>query len=259
MDLLETLSQSRGEVRGQRLIIRDDQYEFSELQKILEEAARKKVSIGLVDSGKLDHLQIEILSCFPFSFYTSDSAREDLSGLSFLAEILRKKKRPVYLLLEKYLDGQEELFTDLKSFNSVIISSRERALDLDWLARLSKNTSTSGVTLVYYHHQNLEEKLAEISQKSTWIHVSNRNFSEDQKTMLLDLLKEMKKKKGHLVVHLDRAQSDHFLELLDRHGAFLIFNLPPVEFSSKLYHLEKRWRKKELPGEAYYLYPNLMT
>jgi len=259
MNILDTLIHSEEEVRGQRFIVRDDQYELSELQSILEQAARKKVAVGLVDSGLLDQQQLELLSQFPFSFYTSDRTREDFLNLTLLSEILAKKKRPVYLFLEKNLNHNQEIFTHLEFFTSVFVSSREKAVDPDWLASLSQVTSASGTNLVYYHHQNLEEKLAEVSQKSGWIHLSNRNFSEDQEIMILDLFKEIKKRKGQVVVHLDRAISEHFLELLDRSGAFLIFNLPPMETGSKLYKLERSWRKKQLPERAFYLYLNIMA
>jgi len=259
MNILETLTNSGEEVRGQRLIIRDDQYELSELQSILEQAARKKVAVNLIDSGQLDQPQLELLTQFPFSYYTSDRTREDFLNLTLLSEILAKKKRPVYLLLEKNLNHNQEIFNHLEFFTSVFVSSREKAVDLDWLVSLSQVISASGTNLVYYHHQNLEEKLTEVSQKSVWIHLSNRNFSEDQEIMLSDLSKEIKKRKGQLVVHVDRAIPEHFLELLHRSGAFLIFNLPPMETGSKLYKLERSWRKKQLPERAYYLYPSIMA
>ncbi|MBC7363332.1 MAG: hypothetical protein H5U07_02160 [Candidatus Aminicenantes bacterium] len=259
MNILDTLTNSREKIRGQRIIIRDDQYEFSELQKILEQAARSKVSINLIDSGRLDQQQLELLSQFPFSFYTSDCTREEFINLTLLAEILAKKKRPVYLFLEKNLNGTQDIFNHLEFFTSIFVSSREKAVDLDWLAALSSAASVSGPSLVYYHHQKLEEKLAEVSQKSVWFHISNRNISEDQEIMLLDLIKEVRKRKGQPVVHLERVQPEHFLELLDRSGAFLIFNLPPVETGSKLYKLEKSWRKKQLPEKAFYLYPDIMA
>lgn len=259
MNILEILGQSNEKFRGQRLILRDDHYEFSELQNILEQAAGKKVIINLLDSGIFDHQELEILGEFPFSFYTSDAIRPDLSGLTILAEILNQKKRPVYLKIENNINNQQVINNSFEYFSSIFISSRERPADLDWLAALSETVAASGTTMVYYHHQNLEEKLSEVSQKSVWTHVSNRTFSEDQEIMVVDLLKQIRKRRGHLVVHLERAQSARFIKLLNDSGAFLIFSLPPVETGSSLYRLEKRWRKKELPERAFYLYPDIMA
>lgn len=259
MNILEILGQSNEKIRGQRLILRDDHYEFSELQNILEKSARKKVIINLLDSGRFDHQELEILGEFPFSFYTSDAIRPDFSSLTILAEILNKKKRPVYLKIENNINNQQIVYNSFDFFTSIFISSRERPVDLDWLAAFSETVAAKGTTIVYYHHQNLEEKLAEVSQKSVWTHVSNRTFSEDQEIMVVDLIKKIRKKNSRLVVHIERAQSARFIKLLNDSGAFLIFSLPPVETGSDLYRLEKRWRKKELPEIAFYLYPDIMA
>lgn len=245
--------------RGKSLIIRDDQYELPELQEILRLADKKKLKIHLIDSGKLNHLEIETLSAVPFSFYTADSVRGDFQELALLAEVLRTSDCPVYYFLQAEISEDCPIFVSPEIFTTVFVSSRERPRSLELLARLSEQVSRSGSNFVYYHHGNLEEKLAEISHKKSWIHVSNKFFAEENEMLVLDLLKDIKEKKGHLVVHIDRSQSYYFLKLLSDHGAFLIFNIPPVEHTSKLYPLEARWLKKKLPEQAFYLYKEVMA
>lgn len=245
--------------KSRSLIIRDDQYELSELQEILSQAKKRKIKVSLIDSGRLSYLEIETLCNFPFSFYTSDSTRADFSSTVQVAEILRAEKHPVYYFLQNELTEDAPLFSRPEIFTSVFISSREKPQNLNLLAALSEEVCGAGSSFVYYHHGQVEEKLADLSQKLCWIHMSNKFLEEEKEMAILDLLKEIKERKGHLVVHVDRSQSYAFLQLLSDHGAFLIFNLAPIEHSSKLYSLEKHWLRKKLPEQAFYLYKEVMA
>jgi hypothetical protein len=245
--------------KGKSLIIRDDQYELPELQEIFRLAGKKKLKIHLIDSGKLNPQEIETLSGLPFSFYTSDSARPDPLELSLVSKLLLKKRGPVYYFLQGEFDQNSPVFAIAGVFTTVFVSNRERPRDVELLTQLSEQISRAGSNFVYYHRGNLEEKLAELSQKRWWLHVSNKFFDEENEMMVLDLVKNIKKNKGQLIVHVDRSQSYYFLKLLSDNGAFLIFNTPPAEGASKVQALEARWLKKKLPEQAFYLYKEIMA
>ena len=241
------------------LIIRDDQYELLELREILALAGKKNIYIRLIDSGKFNHLEISALTVVPFSFYTTDSIRGDFQELGLLADVLKKKGCNLCYFLRGELNETSPVFILPGIFRAIFISSRERQPNIELLSRLSEQISSSGSDFVYYHHGNPGEDLLAISQKRTWIHVSNRFFTEEDERVILDLARGIKKKKGLLLVHLDRFQDYYFLKTLAKAGAFLIFNLPPVEHSSKLYSLETHWRNRDLPEQAFYLYKEIMA
>ncbi|MBC7349356.1 MAG: hypothetical protein H5U05_05220 [Candidatus Aminicenantes bacterium] len=243
--------------KGSCFILRDDCYDLTELEQILEQATTRKLKIALIDSGKLAPVDLERLADFYFSFYTSDTARADFQVLSQLA--LRPKGCRLAYFIQGQLQSLPDLFANLELFDSIVISSRDQARPLDQLDRLAEEISRSHTALVYYHHQSLEENLASIGLKNCWIHLSSRNFNEDSEIMILDLLKNIRKNKGRLVVHVDRSLSYPFLKELEEAGAFLVFNLPPVEPASRIFQLVKTWQKKKLPETAFYLYKEIMA
>ena len=245
--------------KRRRFIIRDDLYELEQLEKVFQAARRKKLSIKLLDTGKLSPTEIEKLAIVPFSFYTSDSVRTEPGELVRISEILVDRKCGLYYFHEREIEaGHVELLFDAV-FASIYISSRQMPRDLALLNKLSEKASAAGANFVYYHHGNLEESLADISKKRCWIHVSNEFFGEENEVMIPDLLKKVKKSKGKLIVHINRAQSYYFLKFLSDSGAFLVFNSTPSEYADKVRSLETYWLKKKLPEEAFYLYENVMA
>jgi hypothetical protein len=245
--------------KGRLFIIRDDLYELEELQEIFQAARKKKLRIRLLDTGKLGPLEIETLAGIPFSFYTSDSARTDVSELSRLSEILVDKKCRLYYFHEKEIEADHAELFFACFFTSIYISNRQMPRDLYLLKKLSEQISRTGANFVYYHHGNLEESLTGISQKRCWIHVSNEFFGEENEIMISDLLKKVKKNKGKLIVHINRSQSYYFLKFLSDSGAFMIFNTSPSEYAVRVHALETYWLKKKLPDEAFYLYKEAMA
>ncbi|MGB9893536.1 MAG: hypothetical protein ACPLRA_03920 [Candidatus Saccharicenans sp.] len=259
MDLIKLDQQFEGLKNGQRIIIRDDLYEFSDLQQIFEAASKKKIAIALLDTGRLSPGEIELLATFPFSFYTSDGTRPDFKELSLLNLVLKSKGCRLFYFLQGKLEENSELFHHGRLFHSIYLSNQGKILDLELVGRLAEEVTSFGTNLVYYHHGNLEEKLTEVSQKNSWIHVSNKNLREETEIMIEDMLNEITRAGGHLVIHVERSQSYQFLKLLADGGAFLVFHLPPVESSSRLSKLISRWQRKKLAEEAFYLYKEIMA
>ncbi|HAR35423.1 MAG TPA: hypothetical protein DCR87_00675 [Acidobacteria bacterium] len=245
--------------KGSRFILRDDLYDLTELEQILEKASARKLKIALLDSGKLAPADLERLADFPFSFYTSDVARTDFQVFSQLALALRPKGCRLGYFIQGQLQNLPDLLANPEVFDSIFMSSRDQSRPLDQLGWLAEEISRSHTTLVYYHHQSLEENLASIGLKNCWVHLSSRNFNEDSEIMILDLLKNIRKNKGRLVVHVDRSLPYPFLKELGEAGAFLVFNLSPVEPASRIFQLVNTWQKKKLPETAFYLYKEIMA
>lgn len=245
--------------KGSRLILRDDLYDLSILKDILEKSASRKIRVALLDTGRFSPEELEWLGDFPFSLYTSDASRPDFQALNHVNLVLKPLGCGLFYSLQGELKEDSGLWNNVELFQAIYVSGREKDRSLETLARLAEEVSRSRSTLVYYHHKKLEENLARVCLKNCWLHVSNKNLEEDAEIMILDLLKEIKKNGGRLVVHVDRGQSYHFLKRLAEAGAFLVFNLPPLEPDSKVSALSRLWQKKKLPEKAYYLYRESMA
>jgi len=245
--------------KGSRIIIRDDLYELCALKEILEKAAVRKIKIALLDTGFYSPEELELLADFPFSFYTSDLARPDFKVLDHINFSLKTRGCGLFYYLQGELAEDSGLWSNIELFKAIYISGREKDRSPELLANLAEEVSRSRSALVYYHHRKPEENLARACLKNCWLHISNKNFEEDAEIMILDLLREMRKNGGRPVVHVDRGQSHHFLRRLEEAGAFLVFNLPPLEPASRMFSLVEGWRKKKLPEKAYYLYREIMA
>ncbi|MCR4409612.1 MAG: hypothetical protein QHH43_08875 [Candidatus Saccharicenans sp.] len=245
--------------KGSRLILRDDLYDLSPLKDILEKSATGKILVSLLDTGRLSPEELEWLGEFPFSLYTSDAARQDFQVLNHIHLVLEPLGCGLFYFLQGELKEDSALWNNVELFQAIYVSGREKDRPLEILARLAEEVSRSRSTLVYYHHKKPEENLAQVCLKNCWLHISNKNLEEDAEIMILDLLEEIKKHGGRPVIHVDRGQSYHFLRRLAEAGAFLEFNLPPLEPDSKVFALAGSWRKKKLPEKAYYLYREIMA
>ncbi len=242
-----------------RLILRDDLYDLPVLRDILGKAASRKIRVSLLDSGRFAPDELERLADFPFSFYTSDVSRSDFQVLSQINLGLKRRGCRLFYFLQGELQEDSGFWNNVGLFEAIYVSGREKDRPLGLLAGLAEEVSHGRTSLVYYHHKKLEENLARVCLKNCWLHVSNKNFEEEAEIMILDLLREIKKYGGSPVIHVDRGQSYQFLKRLADAGAFLVFNLPPLEPASRIFSLSESWRKKKLPEKAFYLYREIMA
>ncbi|MCX8160289.1 MAG: hypothetical protein N3G18_05080 [Candidatus Saccharicenans sp.] len=245
--------------KSSRLILRDDFYDFSVLEDILEKARSRKIRVALLDTGRFSPEELEWLAEFPFSFYTSDAFRPDFQILNLIYHGLERRGCGLFYSLQGELTEGSGLWNNLEIFQAIYISDREKDRSAEILAHLAEEVSRTRCALVYYHHKKPEENLVQFCLKNCWLHVSNKNFEEDAEIMMLDLLREIKKYGGCPVVHVDRGQSYDSLKRLAEAGAFLVFNLPLSALDSKISSLVGSWQKKKLPEKAYYLYREIMA
>jgi len=61
---------------------------------------------------------------------------------------------------------------------------------------------------------------------------------------LSELLKNMRKLKGQIIIHLELPASFDYINSLSESGAHLIFNFGPIETRTRLSKLESLWHKK---------------
>ena len=259
MDWVKLEEQVRLLNKGQRQIIRDDVYDFAELQGWLELAARQKLKPVLLDTGQFGLNELIVLSDFHFAFYTGDLARPDFNQLAAITELFKKRSLPVYFFLE---DGSQSRAFDSRlasGFKSVFISSRNKTWEPGLLSKLAEETSAGGSALVYYHHGQPEDSLAEWPKNNCWLHLSNRFFDESGQPVVLELLKNIKQTKAQVIIHLDMPASFDYINNLSESGAHLIFNFGPIETRTRLSRLESLWYKKKLPEQAYFLYQEFMA
>jgi len=259
MDWVKLEEQVRPLNKGQRLIIRDDVYEFNELQGMLELASRKKLKPIILDTGLFGLNELTVLSRFYFAFYTGDLARPDFLQLAAITELLNKNHCPVYFFLE---EGSQADALDAKLASElavVFVSSRQKRWETSQLSGLAEETLAGGTTLVYYHHGQPEESLAEWPKKNCWLHLSNRFFDETNQPVVLELLKNIRQTKAHVIIHLDIPASLDYINNLSEGGAHLIFNFGPIETRSRLSRLESSWNKKKLREKVFYLYQDFMA
>jgi len=259
MDWVKLEEQVRLFNKGQRLIIRDDVYEFNELQGVLELASRKKLKPIILDTGLFGLNELTVLSRFYFAFYSGDLARPDFLQLAAITELLNKNHCPVYFFLE---EGSQADALDAKLASElavVFVSSRQKRWETSQLSGLAEETLAVGTTLVYYHHGQPEESLAEWPKKNCWLHLSNRFFDETSQPVVLELLKNIRQTKAHVIIHLDIPASLDYINNLSEGGAHLIFNFGPIETRSRLSRLESSWNKKKLREKVFYLYQDFMA
>jgi len=259
MDWVKLEEQVRPLNKGQRLIIRDDIFNFAELQGLLEFASPKKLKPIILDTGLFSLDELTVLSEFRFALYTGDLARPDFLQLAAMTELLKKKNCPVYFFLE---DGSQAEALDSKltsGLKTVFVSSRHKNWEANQLSRLAGETSAGGAVLVYYHHGQPEDSLAEWPKKNCWLHLSNRFFDETSQSVVLELLGKIRERKGHLIFHLDMPASFDYINSLNEGGAHLVFNFSPIETRTRLSKLESLWRKKRLPEQAFFLFQEFMA
>jgi hypothetical protein len=165
----------------------------------------------------------------------------------------------MYYVIEGNLEKESKLFDYLELFDSIFISSRGKNLDFELLTSLAGEVSRSRSNLVYYHHKNIDEALAEICQHNCWIHISSKNLTEEIEVLILDLIKKAKKNKAQVIIHIEDPRPYSFLKMLCSRGAYLVFNIGPVGRSERIYELIKACEKKKLPDKAFYLYKEVMA
>ena len=237
--------------------VRDDQHEFSVLLDAARISRQKRLRFRLIDTGKLDFLQLEWLGEAGADIYTSDEARPKASELDLIRRACSKKRRIVAFFFHGLIE--EEGITIARTGVYLYLSNREKERDPELISRLSQSCRKEQSWLVYYHHGPVIAELEDLARNGTWIHVSDRNLhSEGDVSALVDAAVRASENDAGLVLSIERGMELSPLRDLSKAGAHLLFKTPPSDSGSPLKGLEKEAARKKLDFRAYYLYPTFL-
>ncbi|MEA3421336.1 MAG: hypothetical protein U9Q97_06635, partial [Acidobacteriota bacterium] len=77
---------------GRDVTVRDDLYDFLWILDAVKLCRKKGFRFRLIDSGRLDCLQLERLAAEGIDFYTSDEVKRSIQELTVIKKSLRRRK-----------------------------------------------------------------------------------------------------------------------------------------------------------------------
>ena len=168
--------------------VRDDQYEFPLLLDSARTSRKKGHRFGLIDSGKLDCVQLEWLAQEGADLYTSDETRPKAAELIVLNKACKKGAAIMAYFHHRDLETAESenliSFFALKEMGRsgifIHLSNKEKKRENSFLSELASDCRRGGSWLIYYHHRELFPQLEDLAGNGAWIHVSDRSLKEDR-------------------------------------------------------------------------------
>ena len=251
--------------KGRDITVRDDQYHFPWLMDIVKSCQKKRCRFRLIDSGKLETSDLELLGKEGADLYTSDEVRPNAEGLELINGACQKGKAIVAYNHHGPLDEEEKgedlekvSFLDLerlaRSGIYLYLTNKGRERSFPQLNILADGCRRGGSWLVYYHHGPLEQSLGEL--KGAWVHVSDESLKEPQDiTLLMEILKARSSKNTNFVLHLKGEWKVHQLRDIIKARAFILLKSALKDYRSPLKPFESEARRRKLDFKAYYLYP----
>jgi len=261
---LELFSSAR---QGEGLTIRDDLYDFSFLLDAVKVARRRGVRFRLIDTGKLDHFQLEWLAEAGADLYTSDEARTDSIELELVNKACRKGRAICAYFNHGPLNSEEESGTishsDLQTLGRsgiyIHLTNRQNERDSLQLNELAFACQRGGSWLVYYHFGSLEFSLEELARNGAWIHTSDQIFKNaEDKSLVLDNLRSAISAGLRFVLHIEKGLDASLIQDMMSADATVLFKTSLFDYKSPFRALEKKARQRKLDFRAYYLYPNIL-
>jgi hypothetical protein len=261
---LELFSSAR---QGEGLTIRDDLYDFSFLLDAVKVARRRGVRFRLIDTGKLDHFQLEWLAEAGSDLYTSDEARTDSIELELVNKACRKGRAICAYFNHGPLNSEEESGTishsDLQTLGRsgiyIHLTNRQNERDSLQLNELAFACQRGGSWLVYYHFGSLEFSLEELARNGAWIHTSDQIFKNaEDKSLVLDNLRSAISAGLRFVLHIEKGLDASLIQDVMSADATVLFKTSLFDYKSPFRALEKKARQRKLDFRAYYLYPNIL-
>lgn len=262
------------------ITVRDDQFGFYWLLDSAKRC-RKKHSFRLIDSGKLDLLQLQELAAAGVDFYTSDKVRQDSEELESICKAFKQGKGIIAFFIHGTFETEEKpdslSFSDLMALGRkgiyLHISNREEERSLSKLNQLAQSCKKGRSWLVYYHHgtldqqennidhndnldhhDELEPSLKELGGKRCWIHVADKSVEGIEDTeLLLAVTKSARSAGTNLVYYVEKPLDIISLARIIKAGAIVLFKFSLFDFESPLRYLERKARKKKLDFRASYL------
>ncbi len=253
--------------KGTDITVGDDQYGFPWLLDSVKLCRKKGARFRLIDSGKLDLVQLEWLAGAGADLYTSDEARTEGLALEHVNSAWQTGGAFVAYFHYGPLESEEEpssiSFFDLKEMgrNGIYfyLSNREMKREISQLAELAHACRKGGSRLVYYLHGSLENSLEDLARNETWIHVTDQIFQEtEDPTLVLDKVRAAVSAGAKLILHLEKGLELSLLRDVIKTKAFVLFKFSLFDYKSPFRALERTARKRKLDFRAYYLYPTFL-
>ncbi|RLE07596.1 MAG: hypothetical protein DRJ06_05695 [Candidatus Aminicenantes bacterium] len=251
--------------KAPRVVVSDDQYDFSWLEEAARCARREGKRFSLIDSGLLPPEKIEWLAERGADIYSSDEAQRDFRQLEFIGQ---SAKRGGSILAYFYrgtltADAAEGILGSLGNLGAqgtfLHLATREKD-ELELIVNLGVECHRGGSWLVYYHRASLVEELVNLADTGTWLHLSSQQIKTDEDTkFLLELVKICQLRGGNVVLYLENELPVIFLNDLIKHRAFVVFPSQLYDFRSPYRPLQDQSRRMRLDFRAYYLYPRLFS
>jgi len=251
--------------RGNDVTVRDDQYHFPWLMDMVKSCQKKRCRFRLIDSGKLETFELELLGKAGADIYTSDETRPNGEELELINKACKKSGAIVAYFHHGPLDENEPKedlgrtpFSDLERLGRcgiyLHLTNKERERNFSHLEDLGNACRKGGSWLIYYHRGPLEQSLGELG--GAWIHISDESLKESQDTdLLMEILKVSSSKGANFVIHLKEDWKAYELRDVIKTGAIILFRSALRDYRSPLKPLEKEAGRRKLDFRAYYLYP----
>jgi hypothetical protein len=263
MENIELLARAK---KGQDLIVRDDQFEYSSILDATKICRERGHRLSLVDSGKLTAYELEWLGEAGADFYTSDGTRTDEREITLVNKACRKGGAVVAYLHRGAIEGQDGTgpisLSGLKELGRsgvyLHFSNKERQRKLSELAELAFSARKGGSWLVYYHHGTLDAELKSVAGNGAWIHLADSSLREEENlSLFLDIVRASINAGTNCVLHLERGLAADLLQDIFDAGGLILFKIALADFRSRLKTLERKANAKSLDFKTYYLYPKL--
>jgi hypothetical protein len=246
----------------QDLDIRDDQFDYEPLLDAARYAARRRIRLSLLDTGRFGVTELEALAREGARVLTSDEARPRADEWAILLETCRASRTHLSVFWNGPLPSAEvsggislQAITGLLGRGMDLhISNRTWARDAGILAELTAGTKAGRGYLVYYHHGPLVPELAGPAGRGAWIHFSDRNSADETwADLAVDVSRAAASSGARAAVYVERGLPLELLEEIWAAGGALLFLSPPNDDRSLLGPIEKKAAKRKLPPRAFHL------
>jgi hypothetical protein len=246
----------------QDLVIRDDQFDYEPLLDAARYAARRRICLSLLDTGRFGLTELEALAREGARVLTSDEARPRADEWEILLETCRTSRTFLSVFWNGPLPSAEgtggislQTVTDLLGRGMDLhVSNRTRARDAGILAELAAGTKAGRGYFVYYHHGPLVPELAGPAGRGAWIHFSDRNSADGTWAGLaVEISRAAASAGARAAVYVERGLPLELLEELWTAGGALLFLTPPSDDRSLLGPIERKAAKRKLPPRAFHL------
>lgn len=246
----------------QDLVIRDDQFDEEALRDAVAYAARRRIRLSLLDTGRFGPAVLEDLARGGARLLTSDEARPRAEEWEVLAKACRKGGTHLSVFWKGLLPGAEAAagptLQDLEDLLAAgvdfHVSDRDHPRDAAILAGLAALAKKGKAAFVVYHIGPLVDALAALAGERAWVHFADGGITDRSgEALAVEIAKAAAGAGSRAAVHIENGLPLALLEALWDAGAVLLFLTPPSDGRSLLRPVERRALRRKLPARASYL------